>query len=117
MKINHINLTVSNAQGARRLLEKHFGLKSIEGTTDDATFLALKDDDGMVITLMQQATKAVIYPVTFHIGFLIHDEVRVREIYAALKNDGYEVAEPRKYRGNSVDLYFATPYGFTIQVT
>ncbi len=117
MKLKHINLTVNDVQGARRLLEKHFGLKSIEGTTDDATFLALKDDDGMVITLMQQATKEVIYPATFHIGFLIHDEERVKEIYAALKNDGYEVAEPRKYRGDSLDLYFATPYGFTIQVS
>lgn len=117
MKLNHINLTVSNAQGARRLLEKHFGLKSIEGTTEDAKFLALKDDDGTVITLMQQTNKEVAYPATFHIGFLIHDEVRVREIYAALKNDDYEVAEPRKYRGDSLDLYFATPYGFTIQVS
>lgn len=117
MKLNHINLTVNDAQGARQLLEKHFGLKSIEGTMDDATFIALKDDDGMVVTLMQQAAKEVEYPLTFHIGFLIHDEAKVREIYTALKNDGYEVAEPRKYRGNSVDLYFKTPYGFTIQVT
>ncbi|MDL5047848.1 VOC family protein [Oscillatoria amoena NRMC-F 0135] len=117
MKLNHINLTVNDAQGARRLLEKYFGLKSIEGTTDDATFIALKDDDGMVITLMQQAAREITYPLTFHIGFLIHNEAKVREIYTALKNDGYEVTEPRKYRGNSVDLYFKTPYGFTIQVT
>jgi lactoylglutathione lyase len=117
MKLNHINLTVNNAQGTRALLEKHFGLKSMEGTTDTATFLALQDSDGMVITVMEDKNTAVVYPSTFHIGFLINNEARVIEIYEALLNDGYNVPEPKRHRGRALDLYFATPFGFTIQVS
>lgn len=115
MKLNHINLTVTNAQGARQLLEKYFGMKAIEGTSDDATFLALRDDEGFTLTLME--SKEAVYPKTFHIGFLIHDEERVKIIYEELKKDGYDVQPPRNYRGHSLDLYFATPFGFTIQVS
>ncbi|HYG14296.1 MAG TPA: VOC family protein [Bacteroidia bacterium] len=116
MTINHLNLTVTDAQGTSRLLETYFGLTSIEGTTDDATFLALRDDKGFTLTVME-SKPPVTYPATFHLGFLIHNEERVQAIYEALKNDGYVLEPPRRYRGKSLDLYFATPFGFTIQVS
>ncbi len=116
MKINHINLTVADAQAARHFLEKYFGLQSMEGTTDDATFVGLQDENGFVLTLMQSKENAKIeYPLTFHIGFLRQGKERTSEIYQQLINDGFDVKPPGYYRGT--DLYVTTPFGFTIQIS
>ncbi len=116
MKINHINLTVNDAQAARRFLEKYFGLISLPGTADDAMHVGLQDENGMVLTLMQGKQGLEIrYPKTFHIGFLQQGAERTTEIYNQLKNDGFDVKPPGYYRGS--ELYFYTPFGFTIQVS
>ena len=114
MKINHINLTVNDAQAARHFLEKYFGLKSMEGTADDAIFVGMSDEDGFVLTLMQRKT-AVSYPDTFHIGFLKEGKERTQEIYRQLVDDGYDVKPPGFYHGD--DLYINTPFGVTVQVS
>lgn len=115
MKINHINLTVTDAQAARRYLEKYFGFKSMEGTTDDAKFVGLHGEDGFVLTLMQGKAGEISYPATFHIGFLGQGLGRATEIYQQLISDGYEVKPPGHYRAN--ELYISTPFGVTIQVS
>jgi catechol 2,3-dioxygenase-like lactoylglutathione lyase family enzyme len=116
MTINHINLTVTDAQAARLFLEKYFGLTSIDGTTDDSSFVGLKDESGFLLTLMQSKKDSEIkYPKTFHIGFLHQGVERTTEIYQRLKNDGFDVKPPGYYRGN--EFYFYTPFGFTIQIS
>lgn len=114
MKINHLNLTVNDAQAARRFLEKYFDLKSMEGTTDDATFVGMLDEDGFVLTLMQRKIP-VNYPDTFHFGFLKEGKKRAQEIYQQLVDDGYDVKPPGFYHGD--DLYVNTPFGVTVQVS
>jgi lactoylglutathione lyase len=117
MKLNHINLTVSDVQKTRRFLEKYLGLQSMEGTKDDDTHVGLLDDDGFVLGLMKsdQGTE-VNYPSSFHIGFLKESEERVNEIYLRLKDDGFDVNPPGYYR-TGMDLYFHAPGGFAIQVS
>jgi catechol 2,3-dioxygenase-like lactoylglutathione lyase family enzyme len=116
MKVNHINLLVTDAQAARQFFEKYFGLTSIEGTTDEATFVGLKDETGFLLSLMQNKKDTEIkYPATFHIGFLHQGAERTAEIYQRLKDDGFDVKPPGYYRGN--EFYFQTPFGFTIQVS
>lgn len=115
MKINHLNLTVTDAQAARLYMEKYFGFRSMEGTTDDAKFVGLHGDDGFVLTLMQGKAAEVSYPPTFHIGFLGQGLERATAIYQQLINDGYDVKPPGHYRGG--ELYILTPFGFTIQVS
>lgn len=115
MKINHTNLTVSDAQGARRYFEKYFGLRSMDGTTDDAKFVGMRDDDGFVLTLMETKKEDLSYPPTFHIGFLGQGMERTTAIYQQLINDGYDVKPPGHYRGE--ELYIPTPFGFTVQVS
>lgn len=116
MNINHINLTVTDAQAARHFLETYFGMKSMDGTTDHATFVGMQDENGFVLTLMQGKKDAVVsYPQTFHIGFLHQGEERTMQLYERLKSDGYDVKPPGYYRGN--EFYFHTPFGFTIQVS
>jgi lactoylglutathione lyase len=116
MKINHLNLTVTDPVETQQFLVKYFGLKPMGKSNDRMAFL--KDDNGMVLSLM--AMKAgkeseVKYPATFHIGFIQESQRRVDEINRRLKADGFDVPPASKQHG-SWTFYFDAPGGFTIEV-
>jgi catechol 2,3-dioxygenase-like lactoylglutathione lyase family enzyme len=52
MKLNHLNLTVTDVRAAVEFLEKYFGLRRQGG---NAGMAFLSDDDGFVLTLMRPA--------------------------------------------------------------
>ncbi|MCL4296819.1 MAG: VOC family protein [Anaerolineae bacterium] len=89
MKLNHINLTVTDVPQTVKFLEKYFGLRSQGG---DNKFAVLFDDDRLVLTLIK--TGQAKYPSTFHIGFGQESEERVNEIHQRLRNDGFYVQAP-----------------------
>ena len=66
MKLNHLNLTVSNVLEVHHFLEKHFGLKSYGTRSPDEAMSFLSDDNGMVLALFRAAkgTEAK-YPAGF----------------------------------------------------
>lgn len=116
MKLNHLNLTVTDVVATRQLLEKYFGLHGMEGGRENPGFDMLRDDNGMVLTLMRFAKgKETEYPPTFHIGFIQESEAQVNEINQRLKEDGYDVPEPARMHG-SWTFYFHAPGGFVIEV-
>ncbi len=116
MKINHVNLTVADAQGSRRFFERYLGLVPMEGTSDTSRFVGLRDSGGFVLSLMQPNDgTAVSYPDSFHIGFLDVGIERTRALYRRLKDDEYAVNPPGFFREN--EFYFHTPWGFTVQVS
>ncbi|MBD2872389.1 VOC family protein [Paenibacillus arenilitoris] len=110
MKLNHVNLTVTDVAAARAFLQKYFGLK-VGGERGNA-FAALFDDDGLVLTLMKGTQ--VSYPATFHIGFVQESEEKVNEINQRLKDDGFDVAPPQRAHGWT--FYVEAPGGFTVEV-
>jgi catechol-2,3-dioxygenase len=115
MKLNHLNLTVSDVVAAGQFLEKYFGLEQRGGNKNIAF---LSDEDGMVLTLTSmkvgQETE-VRYPATFHIGFIQESEARVNEINRRLQEDGFAVPPPSRQH-QSWTFYFTAPGGFTIEV-
>src|SRR5689334_17714670 len=74
MKLNHLNLSVTDVQATKAFLETYFGLYSEGSAPDRKNFAILRDDNGMVLTLMQGAPATVTYPRTFHIGFIQESE-------------------------------------------
>ena len=116
MKLNHLNLTVTDVSETRKLFEKHFGLRRMEGGKDENSFALLFDDNGLVLTLMNVGqTTEVKYPASFHIGFRQESKERVNEINQRLRDDGFDVQPPRTFHG-SWTFYFRAPGGFTIEV-
>ena len=116
MKLNHLNLTVTNPLETQKFLEKYFGLKLLGKGNDNMAFLS--DDNGMVLSLTNMKLgmeSEVRYPATFHIGFIQESEDRVNEINQRLKADGFDVPPPSKQHG-SWTFYFLAPGGFTIEV-
>jgi catechol 2,3-dioxygenase-like lactoylglutathione lyase family enzyme len=112
MKLNHLNLTVTDVRAAREFLEKYFGLRSMGG---NAGMAFLSDDDGFVLTLMKAArTTEVAYPGNFHIGFFVESEAKVDEINRRLKDDGYAVASPERH--HAYTFYIEAPGGFSIEL-
>ena len=115
MKLNHLNLTVTDVQETRRFLEKYFALES-KGGNDNITLLT--DGHGMILTLTSAKLGGITevkYPPNFHIGFAQSDAEAVNAINERLKSDGYDVPAPSKQHG-SWTFYFTAPGNFTVEV-
>jgi catechol 2,3-dioxygenase-like lactoylglutathione lyase family enzyme len=115
VKLNHLNLAVSDVQQARGFLVKYFGLDP-DGKPGNDAIAFLRDDNGMVLTLTNIDRAAEVkYPGAFHIGFIQESRERVDEINRRLKEDGFAVDPPQKLHG-SWTFYFRAPGGFVIEV-
>jgi catechol 2,3-dioxygenase-like lactoylglutathione lyase family enzyme len=115
MKLNHLNLSVTDVPATVAFLETYFGLRS-RGGNNNMAFMS--DDNGMVLSLMNMKAggeSQAFYPATFHIGFIQESEERVDEINRRLTEDGFDVPPPSHQHG-SWTFYFQSPGGFTIEV-
>ncbi len=112
MRLNHLNLTVTDVLVARDFLERYFGLRSMAG---NAGMAFLSDDDGFVLTLMKagKATE-VAYPGNFHVGFFVESDEIVDEVNSRLKDDGFDVAPPEQH--HAYTFYVEAPGGFTVEL-
>src|SRR5215831_14613991 len=105
MKLNHINLVVSNVADTIKLFETYFNFKctSIKG---DNAIAILKGVDDFTLVIMTDKNERATYPHAFHIGFMLNSEEAVTKTYAHLKNGGIAVGqEPKKIR-DSFGFYF-----------
>jgi catechol 2,3-dioxygenase-like lactoylglutathione lyase family enzyme len=116
MKLNHLNLMVSDVQGAADFLVKYFGMRSMGGNKGMGFLTDEEEGWGFVLTLMKatQGTQAK-YPGTFHIGFFIGGKETVDEVHRRLKEDGFDVPAPQD-TGHSYGFYVKAPGGFTVEV-
>jgi catechol-2,3-dioxygenase len=110
MKLNHLNLTVTDVGEAKGFLETYFGMKT--RFTRGDSFALLTDEGGMALALMKG--NRVEYPGGVHIGFLQESEEQVNEINQRLKDDGFNVEPPKKAHGWT--FYAKAPGGFTVEV-
>src|SRR5207248_10355863 len=116
MKLDHLNLTVTNVLETYRFLEKYFGLKGYGAREPDEAMGFLSDDNGMVLALFPAAKGTKVkYPAGFHIGFIQESEERVNQVNERLREDGYKVGKPARLHG-SWTFYFKAPGGFMIEV-
>ena len=112
MKLNHLNLTVTDVAETRKLFETYFGFTGFKEVGNEK-FALLFGEDGFVLNLMSGAQ--VSYPETFHIGFTQESEERVNEINQRLKDDGFDVEPPKRFHGGWT-FYFRAPGGIPIEV-
>ena len=116
MKLNHLNLTVTDPIETQKFLAKYFGMKPMGSPNANMSFLT--DESGMILSLAHMKLGGetfVRYPETFHIGFCQATPEDVDAINERLKADGYDVPAPSRQHG-SWTFYFTAPGGFTIEV-
>lgn len=108
MKLNHINLLVTNVAEAIEFFENYFGFACIAVKGNDVISV-LKGADGFELVLMSSSMnkKANLeYPENFHIGFKQNTKEAVDDIHNNLMKDGISTGrEPGKIRG-SYGFYF-----------
>lgn len=116
MKLNHLNLTVTDVPAAAAFLEMYFGLVNQGGNAGMTLMTDTEGFDGMMLTLMKaKASTWSGYPETFHIGFFIESREEIDRLNARLRADGYEVDKPEE-TGHSYGFYVTAPGGFTVEV-
>ena len=105
MKLNHINLVVSNVEDPINLFETYFRFKC-KDVKGDNMIAVLKDPNDFTLVIMGNKNGHPIYPDAFHTGFMLENEDQVTETFTKLKSGGVEVGqEPRKIR-DSFGFYF-----------
>jgi lactoylglutathione lyase len=112
MKLNHLNLIVTDVTATVLFLEKYFGFTPLGQGNPHMAFLS--DGHGMVLIIFKGTN--ISYPEGFHIGFLQESEAAVNEIHDRLKSDGIAVPAPQRLQGGRWSFYFQSPGGFTIEV-
>lgn len=109
MRINHMNLVVTDVAKAIELFENHLGFTCIENRKDMVGVLTNEDKFVLIFWSAKLNKSATVsYPENFHIGFYQEDQEAVRRIYEALKMSGVELtfeSEPRKLR-DTFGFYF-----------
>ncbi|GAB2559268.1 VOC family protein [Gracilibacillus alcaliphilus] len=110
MKLNHINLAVTDVNETREFLETYCNLQTRNIHKD--SFAILVDEDRLLLALTK--SKHVSYPNSFHIGFEQESEEQVNEINRHLKKDGFDVKPPK--RAHRWTFYVKAPGGFYIEI-
>lgn len=115
MRLNHINLPVSDVAKTRAFLEHYFDLRCL-AEPDPDTVVVLADESQCIVTLSNfKRANEIVYPNGFHIGFMQRTREQVDAIFERLRGDGYEPG-PRKHFHGAWTFYFKAPGGFTIEV-
>jgi lactoylglutathione lyase len=113
MNLNHINLGVTDVPATVAMFEKYFGLRRAAGMPITPRMAFLNDDSGALLSLFK--VDDVIYPRTFHIGFIQKSVEDVRRVHAELTAGGFVAETPREEHGR-LTFYFTAPGGFVIEV-
>jgi catechol 2,3-dioxygenase-like lactoylglutathione lyase family enzyme len=116
MRLNHLNLTVTDVEAAADFLTTYFGLTRQGGNAGMTLLTDVPGFDGMILTLMKAKPSTFRgYPETFHIGFYVDDRPEVDRLSARLRGDGFDAGPPED-TGHSYGFYVNAPGGVTVEV-
>ena len=117
MKLNHLNVQVSDIHTARTFFETHFGLRCSSTRRDEIA--VMEDDIGFSLGLsnLMGRDTAAVYPPDFHVGFVLENAAQVEALFERLQSAGV----PMKYdlREGGPNLYFTCsgPDGIPVEVS
>lgn len=90
MKLNHMELAVTDATACAAFFAAHFGFADVAPGGDGWRIMA----DGSGFTLVINRQDETAYPAGFHIGFLQPDRAAVGAVYGQLCGAGVEILHP-----------------------
>jgi catechol 2,3-dioxygenase-like lactoylglutathione lyase family enzyme len=115
MKVNHIDLQVSDVSRARRFFEEHFGLRCRFQRREELAML--EDDAGLELGVSNLFGSAPpVYPPDFHIGFILTTEAGVRAAHERLQRAGVPMKTDVSRGGPNVYFMCVGPDGIGIEV-
>jgi lactoylglutathione lyase len=115
MKLNHIDLQVSDVSGAREFFEAHFGLRCTYQRKEQLAIL--EDDNGLVVGVSNLFNSGPpVYPPDFHIGFILANESEVRAVQERLVRAGVKIKTDLSRGGPNIYFMCVGPDDITIEV-
>jgi len=115
MKLNHIDLQVSNVTAAREFFESYFGFRCVFQRRDQLAMLT--DDAGLEFGVSNLFdSPAPTYPPDFHIGFVLENESQVRAMHERLAKAGVTIRTDVSRGGPNVYFMCVGPDGIGIEV-
>jgi catechol 2,3-dioxygenase-like lactoylglutathione lyase family enzyme len=121
MKLNHLDLLVSDVQRTVALFERLFAMR-LESSRTSPAIAILTDGDGFTLVLQRMKDAGETYPQDFHFGFLLDDPASVRAFHARATELVAEGREPVTLsevieNGRGVLVYMQIPDGIMVEVS
>ena len=134
MKLNHLDLQVSDVQGAVSFFEAHFGMRLTTSRSSPA--IAILTDapdpadarhgagphashdphDAFVLVLQRKKDERAAYPEGFHLGFLVDDVAKVEAVHRSLVAAGADVS-PIETNNRGTMIYCRHTDGILVEVS
>lgn len=115
MKLNHLDLQVSDVQRSVDFFERYFDLELQTSRTSPAIAI-LSDRHGFVLVLQRKKNDAEAYPEGFHLGFYVDDVEGVHRAHARAKEGGLDVTDVIT-NNRGVMIYCKAPDGYAVEVS
>ncbi|HKP58943.1 MAG TPA: VOC family protein [Polyangiales bacterium] len=113
MKLNHIDIQVSDVQRSSAFFQQHFGLTPVSNPSSPAIAIL---NDGHDFVLVLQHSEGANYPEGFHVGFRVDDVQTVRDVHARVCAAGVTVSEVI-VNGRGTHVYVTAPDGYFVELT
>ncbi len=115
MKLNHIDLQVSDIDAAREFFEKHFGLRCTYRRAGQIAIL--EDDGGLELGVSNlRGSPPPAYPPDFHVGFVLKGAGGVRETYERLKTAGVRMKTDLREGGPNLFFVCEGPDAIPVEI-
>lgn len=113
MKLNHIDLPVTDLEGAADYFQRGFGFERVPARADGMAIL--RGEDGFAL-ILQQTDKAE-YPKAFHIGFLQPSDEAVHGAYRRLAEAGLPLPAAPAVSYGCLAFWCQAPGGILVEVS
>ena len=115
MKLNHIDLQVSDIDDAREFFERHFGLRCTYRRAGQIAIL--EDDSGLELGVSNlRGSPPPAYPPDFHVGFVLEGAGGVRETYERLKRAGVRIKTDLREGGPNLFFVCEGPDAIPVEI-
>ncbi|WP_027483047.1 VOC family protein [Deinococcus pimensis] len=116
MRLNHLDLQVSNVTAARAFFETHFGLTCVYQRGEDIAFFG--DDSGFEFSVSNLAGRSERpeYPPEFHVGFILAAAEDVLALHDGLAGAGVPIRSGPREAGPNLFFVCEGPDGVPVEV-
>jgi lactoylglutathione lyase len=98
MKLNHIDLPVTDIAAVRLFLETRFELRCIFTREDGLTVLLDENRLGLTLSPLPQG-EGLKYPTGFHVGSNLDGEDELLELHGGIRSAGVPIVRPLSVAG------------------
>ena len=113
MKLNHIDLPVTDLEAAAGYFQRGFGFERLPAPAEG---MAILRGEGGFALILQQAESAV-YPAGFHIGFLQSSDDAVHAAYRRLADAGLPLPPAPAESYGCLSFWCQAPGGILVEVS